>query len=79
MTRYSIKPETRKYVKWYGFSLFAREYKKKIFDKGLDASKKVVHKVGAFIDNKVAGAVTNSNGDNIEKQYSVEEIIILPK
>ena len=40
MSRYSIEPKTRKYVKEYGFLSFARKYKKQILDKGLDASKK---------------------------------------
>ena len=28
MTRYSIEPKTRKYVKGYGFLSFARKYEK---------------------------------------------------
>ena len=48
-------------------------------DKGLDASKKVVHKAGEFIGNKIADAVTTPNNDNNEKQKPVEEIIILPE
>ena len=40
------------------------------------ASKKVVHKTGEFIGNKIADAVTKSNDDNIEKQKPIEEIII---
>ena len=39
MTRYSIEPRTRKYVKGYGLLSFARKYKKQILDKGLNASK----------------------------------------
>ena len=79
MTQYSIDPRTRKYVKGCGFLSFARKYKNQIMDKGLDASKKVVHKGGEFIRNKIADAVTKSNDDNIEKQEPVEEIIILPE
>ena len=79
MTRYSIEPRTRKYVKGYGFLSFARKYKKQILDKGLDASKKVVHKAGEFIKNKIVDAVTKSNDDNIEKQEPVEEIITSPE
>ena len=49
-------------------------------DTGLDAvktaSKKLVHKAGEFIGNKIADAVTKSNDDNIGKQELVEEIII---
>ena len=40
MTRYSIEPKIREYVRGYGFLSFARKYKKQILDKGLDASKK---------------------------------------
>ena len=40
------------------------------------ASKKVVHKAGKFLGNKIADAVTKSNYDNIEKQEPVEEILI---
>ena len=49
-------------------------------DTGLDpvktASKKVVHKLGEFIGNKIADTVNKSNDDKIEKQGPVEEIII---
>ena len=41
--------------------------------------KKVVHKAGEFIGNKIADAVTKSNDDNIDKQESDEEIIIPPE
>ena len=44
--------------------------------KGLDASKKVVHKAGEFIGNKIANAVTKTNDDNNDKQEPVDEIII---
>ena len=47
-------------------------------DKGLNASKKVVHKAGEFIGNKIADTVTKSN-DNFEKQEPIEEVIIPPK
>ena len=83
MRRYSKEPRTRKYVKGYGFLSFARKYKRQLLDTGLDAvkttSKKVVYKVGEFIGNKIADAVTKSNGDNIEKQEPDEEIIIPPE
>ena len=54
---------------------------------GLDllksASKKVVHKAGEFLGNKIADAVTKSNGVKIvkpdENPRNVEEIIIPPK
>ena len=52
-------------------------------DTGLNAvkttSKKVIHKAGKFIGNKVADAVTNSNDYDIEKQELFEEIIIPPE
>ena len=52
-------------------------------DTGLNAvkttSKKVIHKAGKFIGNKVADAVTNSHDYNIEKQEPFEEIIIPPE
>ena len=79
MTRYSIESRIRKYVIGYGFPSFARKYKKQLLDAGLDASKKVVHKAGEFIGNKISNAVTKSNYDDIEKQEPVEEIIIQPE
>ena len=45
----------------------------------IDVPKKVVHKAGKFIGNKIADAITKSNDDNIEKQEPVEEIIISPE
>ena len=48
-------------------------------NKRLDASKKVVHKVGEFVGNKIADAVTKSNDDKVVKQEPVEEIIIPPE
>ena len=80
MRWYSIEPKTRKYVRGYGFLSFARKYKKQLLDTGLaavkTASKKLVHKVGEFIGNKITDAITKSNNDNIEIQEPVEEIII---
>ena len=59
---------------------FARKYKKQLLDTGLDAvktaSKKVVHKAGEFIGNKITDVVTKSNNDKSVKQEPVEEIII---
>ena len=71
MTRYSIKPKTRKYVQGHGFLSIARKYKKQILDKGLKVSKKAVHNAGEFIGNKTENAVTEANDDNIEKQEPV--------
>ena len=56
-----------------------RKYKKQLLDTGLDSSKKVVHKAGEFIGNKIADAVTNSSDGNIVKQKPVEIIIISPE
>ena len=41
--------------------------------------KKVVHKAGEFLGNKMADAVTKSNYTSIEKQELVKEIIIPPE
>ena len=42
--------------------------------------KKVVHKTGEFLGNKIEVALTKSNDDNIVKQEEpVEEIIIPPE
>ena len=79
MRRYSIEPRTRKYVKGYGFLSFARKYKKQLMDTGLNASKKLVHKGGEYLKNKIADTVIKSNDDKIEKQEPVEEIIISPE
>ena len=61
MVQYSIEPRTRTYVKEYKFLLFARKYKKQLLDTGLyavkTASKKVVHKAGKFLRNKIADAL----------------------
>ena len=76
MRRYSIEPRTRKYLKGYGFLSFARKYKKQLLDTGLDASRKVLHKAGKLLGNKISGTVTKSNDDNIMKQKPVEGIII---
>ena len=54
--------------------------KKQLLNTGLDAaktaSKKVLHKAGEFLGNKIADAITKSNDDNIEKQEPIEEVII---
>ena len=71
MRRYSIEQRTRKYVKGYRFLSFARKYKKQLLDTGIDslkiASKKVVHKAGEFLGNKIADPVTKSNNNKIVK------------
>ena len=78
MTQYSAEPRTRKYVKEYGFLLFARKYKKQLLNTGLNASKNV-HEVGEFLGNKIADTVNKSNDVSIEKQEPNEEIIIPPE
>ena len=71
MTQYSIEPKTRKFVKEYGFLSFARQYNKQVLDKGLDASRKEVHKAAEITD-----AVTKSKNDNVKKREPIEETII---
>ena len=50
---------------------------------GLDfsktSSKKVVHKVGGFIESKIAEAISLSNNGNIVEKEPVKEIIISPE
>ena len=41
--------------------------------------KKVVHKAGEFLGNKIIDAVTKSNDDKIEIQKPVEETIVPPE
>ena len=79
MRRYSVEPRTKKYVKGYRILSFARKYKKRLLDTGLDSSKKVVHKAGEYIGNKITDAVTKLNDNNIEIQEPDEEIIIPPE
>ena len=60
-----------------------RKYRKQLLDSGLDslktASKKVVHKAGQFLENKIVDGVTKSYNDSTEKQETVEEINIPPE
>ena len=60
--------------------IFARKYKKQLSDTGLNISKKVVHKAGEFLGNKIADAVTKSNNNEIVKPNknprNVQEIMI---
>ena len=82
MTLNSIGPRTRKYVKLNGCLLFARKYQK-ILDTGIHslktASKKVFHKEGEYLGNKIADLVSKSNNDENVKQEPAEEIIIPPE
>ena len=81
MMQYSIEPRTRKYVIKYTdfYHLQGNINKKELLDKGLHAVKKVVHKLGEYLVNKIADAITKSNDDNIEKHEPVEGIIISPE
>ena len=60
-----------------------RKYRKQLLDSGLDslktASKKVVHKAGQFLENKIVDGVAKSYNDSTEKQETVEEINIPPE
>ena len=68
MTRYSIDPRTKKYVKRYRFLSFARNLfnkcRKQLLDTGLNflktASKKVDHETDEFIGDKIAHAGAKS-------------------
>ena len=77
MRQHSIAPRTIKYAKGYGFLSFAKNYKKQLLDTRRyslkTASKKVVHKAGEFLRNKIADTVTKSSDDKIVKQEPVEE------
>ena len=53
MMRYSIKTRTRKQAKGYGFLSLVRKYKKQLLETGVNASKKVVHKAGEFLEIKL--------------------------
>ena len=83
MTRHSLEPRTRKYVKGYEFLSFARKYKKQLLDTGLDslktAYKKVGHKASECMGNKTADTLTKSNDDNIEIQEPVSDTIVPPE
>ena len=77
--QYSIEPRTRGYVQGYGFLSFAKKYKEELLVKGLHSSKKVVHKEGEFVGNKIADTIAKSNNVKIEKQEPVEEIFCQKK
>ena len=83
MTRYSTEPRTRKYVKGYEFLSFAKKYKKQLLDTGLDslktASKKVAHKTGEFVGNKIPDKIVKPKHVINENPRNVEETIIPPE
>ena len=66
-------------LKDIGF-IICKKTKKQLLDTGLDSlktvSRKVVYEEDEFLENKIAGAVTKSKDDNIEKQEPAEEIVI---
>ena len=88
--RYSTEPKFRKYVKGYGFLLFARKladkYGKKLMDTatktGIEAaktvSKQVVQKTaeatGDLIGNKITDKITSSKTKSKEKEDERQEI-----
>ena len=77
MTRYSIGPRTRKFVKVYVILSIVTKYKKRLLDTGLDslkpASRKAVHKAGEFLGNKIAD-LSSKKTDLSSGQYSVNKI-----
>ena len=87
MTRYSMEPRAKKYVKGYGLFSFARnfpnKYRKQLLDISLAALKttfkKVVHKKGYILGNIMAEAVTNSYNDKFLKTKPAEEVTIPPE
>ena len=95
MTRYSIEPKTRKYVKGYGFLSFARnlskKYGKELLDTatktGIDAAKavpkKVVHKTaeatGQLIRNEIAEKIVKQKLRPYVNSRNIEETVISPK
>ena len=58
MTRYSIEPKTRKYVKDIDFYHLQENMKNKYWIKDQMPPGEVVHKAGEFIGNKIADALT---------------------
>ena len=62
---------------------FARNYKKRLLEAGLDslktASKNVVYKTGEFLGTKIADAITDSYDDKTMKTKPVKEMIIPPE
>ena len=90
MTRYSIKPRTRKYVKGYGLLSFSRNfgniykkfigYRTRCFKNWFE---KIVHKVaetiGEFIGNNIADAVAKSNDVKIVNTKPADEVTIPPE
>ena len=80
MTRYSIEPRTRRYVKGHEFLSFETIIgcRTRFFKNSIQKSKAC-----EFLRNKIAYAVTKSNDDKIvgtdENPRNIEEITILPE
>ena len=93
--RYSTEPRLRKYVKGYGFLLFAKnfvnKYGKKLMDTttktGIDAarttSKRIVQKTaeatGDLIGNKIDNKITSIDKTKEKETKKTEEIYISPE
>ena len=79
--QYSIEPRARIYVKGYAFLSFVRICKKQLLETGLDAlktaSKKVVHKKGEFLGNKITDKIVKPKHVIDENPRNFKEIIIL--
>ena len=81
--QYSIEPR-KKYRKEYRFLSSARilsnKYKKQLLNTWVDslkiASKKVVHKAGEFLRNKIANKIVKPKHVIDENEINFEEIII---
>ena len=92
--RYSTQPKYRKYVKGYGFLLFAKKFGKKYGKKFMDtatktgvdaaknASKKVVQKTaeckGDLIRNKIADKITSLGKTKNKKKEDERQEIYIP-
>ena len=72
-----MEPRARKYIKQNEFLSFARKNKKKLLDTASDSlkttSKKIVHKAGKFLGNKITVAKSNDDKPN-KNPRNVEEI-----
>ena len=92
--RYSTEPRFRKYVKGYGFLLFAKKsgnkYGKKLMgtatkagiDAAKTASKRIVKKTaeatGDLIGNKIADDTTSIGKPKEKETKEIEEMIYIP-
>ena len=85
MMQYSIEQEQENILKNMDFCYFEEIFLTNIENSYwiLNASKKVVHKVGEFLGNKTPDAVTKLSDNKVvkpdENSRNFEEIIILPE